>query len=81
RDLNSTQGEEDIALELPESLTPREMDVLRLIVEGLTNQAIAQTLVLSLSTVKSYTHTVFQKLGVTDRTQAAVKAIRLGLVK
>ena len=66
---------------LPEPLTPREMDVLRLLVEGLTNQGIAQTLTLSPGTVKSYLQTVFQKLDVSDRTQAAVKAIRLGLVK
>jgi DNA-binding NarL/FixJ family response regulator len=66
---------------LPDPLTPREMDVLRLLVEGLTNQGIAQTLMLSPGTVKSYLQTVFQKLAVADRTQAAVKAIRLGLVK
>jgi len=67
--------------DIPEPLTPREMDVLRLLVEGLTNQAIAQTLTLSPGTVKSYLQSVFQKLNVSDRTQAAVKAIRLGLVK
>ncbi|RME50032.1 MAG: DNA-binding response regulator [Caldilineae bacterium] len=67
--------------ELLEPLTPREMDVLRLLVEGMTNQAIAQALVLSPGTVKSYVQTLFQKLNVSDRTQAAVKAIRLGLVK
>lgn len=66
---------------LPESLTPREMDVLHLLVEGLTNQGIAQTLTLSPGTVKSYLQAIYQKLNVSDRTQAAVKAIRLGLVK
>lgn len=66
---------------LPEPLTPREMDVLRLLVEGLANQGIAQTLTLSPGTVKSYLQSIFQKLNVSDRTQAAVKAIRLGLVK
>lgn len=80
RDLNKAQTNQDITLALPKPLTPREMDVLRLIVEGLSNEAIAQTLILSPSTVKSYIHTTFQKLGVSDRTQAAVKAIRLGLV-
>lgn len=59
---------------------PREMDVLHLMVEGLTNQAIAQALILSPSAVKSYVHTIFRKLDVSDRTLAAVKAIRLGLV-
>jgi DNA-binding NarL/FixJ family response regulator len=78
-DAPNTQPDEPAML--PESLTPREMDVLRLLVEGLTNQGIAQALTLSPGTVKSYLQTVFQKLDVSDRTQAAVKAIRLGLVK
>ncbi len=81
RDLNRSQIQQDIAVGLAEPLTPREMDVLRLMVEGLTNQAIAKTLVLSPSTVKSYVQTVFKKLDVSDRTLAAVKAIRLGLVR
>lgn len=81
RDLNDTQVTQGIALELPESLTQREMDVLRLMAEGMTNQVIAETLIISPSTVKSYIHTVFRKLEVSDRTQAAVKAIRLGLIK
>lgn len=81
RDLNAGQSQQVMALELPEPLTPREMDVLRLMVEGLTNQAIAKALVLSSSTVKSYVQSVFKKLDVSDRTLAAVKAIRLGLVK
>ncbi len=81
RDLEDTQDMHVAETELPESLTPREMDVLRLLVEGLTNQAIAQTLVLSPGTVKGYLRPIFQKLNVSDRTQAAVKAIRLGIVK
>ncbi len=61
-------------------LTPRERDVLQLVVEGMTYQAIGHTLGISTNTVKGYTKTIFQKLDVTDRTQAAVKAMRLGLV-
>jgi DNA-binding NarL/FixJ family response regulator len=68
-------------MELSEALTPREMDVLWLIAEGLTNLAIAQALGLSPATVKSYVQTILQKLNATDRTHAAVKAIRMGLVK
>ena len=68
-------------MELSEALTPRETDVLWLIAEGLTNLAIAQTLDLSPGTVKSYVQTILQKLNATDRTHAAVKAIRMGLVK
>lgn len=64
-----------------ESLTPRELDVLQLLVEGLTNQAIAQLLGLSAGTVKGYVQAILRKLDVSDRTQAAVKAIRAGLVK
>ena len=64
-----------------EPLTAREMDILRLMVEGLTNQAIGDVLGLSAGTVKGYAQTVMHKLGTNDRTQAAVKAIRMGLVK
>ncbi len=66
---------------LVEPLTAREMDILRLMVEGLTNQAIGDVLGLSAGTVKGYAQTVMHKLGTNDRTQAAVKAIRMGLVK
>ena len=61
-------------------LTTRELEVLQLIVGGLSNQAIAIALGISVHTLKGYVQAVFQKLLVTDRTQAAVKAIRLGLV-
>ncbi len=82
--LRSLEHEPDDKESPPESvepLTAREKDILRLMVEGLTNQAIAQVLSLSPGTVKGYLHTILQKLGTNDRTQAAVKAIRLGLVK
>ena len=63
------------------SLTAREMDILKPMVEDLTNQAIGDVLGLSAGTVKGYVWTVVHKLGTTDRTQATLKAIRLGLVK
>lgn len=81
RDLAETQPIEAGETERLEPLTPREMDVLRLLVEGLTNQAIGHALGLSPGTVKGYVQTITQKLNAADRTQAAVKAIRLGLVK
>lgn len=81
RDLDEQTQSDAIATALVEPLTAREMDVLHLLVEGMTNQAIAHALSLSPATVKGYIQTVFQKLDVADRTQAAVKAIRLGLVK
>jgi DNA-binding NarL/FixJ family response regulator len=81
RELGEANRAETLDTELLEPLTPREMDVLRLLVEGLTNQAIGQALGLSPRTVKSYVQTILQKLNATDRTHAAVKAIRMGLVK
>ncbi len=62
------------------SLTTRELEVLRLLVLGKTNRQIAQEIHLSLSTVKTYLQRITSKLGVSDRTQAAVKAIELGLL-
>ncbi|HEX9115897.1 MAG TPA: response regulator transcription factor [Anaerolineae bacterium] len=81
RSLENETETRDYPLETIEPLTAREMDILRLMVEGLTNQAIGDALGLSAGTVKGYAHIILQKLGTNDRTYAAVKAIRLGLVK
>ena len=81
RNLESEEKTNESPEDLIEPLTAREMDILRLMVEGLTNQAIGDVLGLSAGTVKGYAQTVMHKLGTNDRTQAAVKAIRLGLVK
>ena len=81
RSLEESEGAKETPSELVEPLTAREMDILKLMVEGLTNQAIGDVLGLSAGTVKGYAQTVMHKLETTDRTQAAVKAIRLGLVK
>lgn len=81
RSLESAEKTDESPEELMEPLTAREMDILRLMVEGLTNQAIGDVLGLSAGTVKGYAQTVMHKLGTSDRTQAAVKAIRMGLVK
>jgi len=77
---DSKETSTEVVLEQTDPLTPREMDVLRLMVEGLTNRAIANILDLSPGTVKGYVKTILEKLLVSDRTQAAVKAIRTGLV-
>jgi DNA-binding NarL/FixJ family response regulator len=61
------------------SLTPREEEVLRLIARGQTNQQIANNLHVSLNTVKSHVRRLMTKLKVSDRTQAAVLAIEMGL--
>jgi len=62
------------------SLTEQEIRILTLIAEGLTNMDIAEVLTVSQNTVKTHVHNVFVKLGVSDRTQAAIWAIRRGLV-
>lgn len=61
-------------------LSDRELEVLKLVVEGLSNQEIANKLFLSLETVKTHMRRIMEKLLVSDRTQAAVKAMREGLV-
>ena len=66
--------------EMVEPLTAREMDVLRLLCEGRSNQEIAAALFLSLSAIKKYTGNLYSKLGVTSRAQAIVKARQLRLV-
>ncbi len=62
------------------ALTERELDVLRLLARGLSNADIAKRLFLSEGTVRNYVSAVLAKLDVTDRTQAAVLALRYGLV-
>jgi DNA-binding NarL/FixJ family response regulator len=68
------------ALALPNSLTPRETEVLVCLASGKTNRQIAKDLHLSLSTVKRHLEHILPKLKVSDRTQAAVKAVEMGLL-
>jgi NarL family two-component system response regulator LiaR len=63
-----------------EALTEREMDVLRLLTQGKSNKEIARALFIGDRTVKSHLSAIFQKLDVTDRTQAALYAVRHRLV-
>jgi DNA-binding NarL/FixJ family response regulator len=65
---------------LPNPLTPRETEVLSRLALGKTNRQIAEELHLSLSTVKRHLEHIISKLKVSDRTQAAVKAIEMGLL-
>ena len=64
----------------PDVLTARETEVLRLLAAGKTNRRIAQEMHLSLSTVKRHIERIIAKLGVSDRTQAAVRAAECGLL-
>jgi DNA-binding NarL/FixJ family response regulator len=61
-------------------LTPREVEVLRLIAAGLSNKEIAARLSVSVATVKTHLEHILQKLQVSDRTQAAVQAVTRGLL-
>ena len=65
---------------LREDLTPREREVLQLLAEGLANKAIAHRLNLSEHTVKFHLNTLMGKLGAQSRTEAVVRATRLGLI-
>ena len=67
-------GEEQL-----ENLTPREVEVLKLLSQGQTNPQIAKNLLFSVSTVKAHVRSILTKLGVSDRTQAAVRAIEFRL--
>ena len=77
---------EDIARILSENLgqedlTPAEVNVLRMIVGGMSNKEIAFTLDVSENTVKTHVKNIFDKIGVSDRTSAATTAIKRGLVR
>lgn len=65
---------------LPDELTPRELEVLQLLAEGLSNKAIAYRLEISAHTVKFHVNAIMSKLGAQSRTEAAVRATRMGLI-
>jgi DNA-binding NarL/FixJ family response regulator len=65
---------------MPEPLTPREIEVLELLALGKTNRQIAEEFVLSVGTVKNHVEHIIGKLGVSDRTQAVVQSLELGII-
>jgi DNA-binding NarL/FixJ family response regulator len=77
----SAPGETPPVPEPPDDLTPREVEVLQLIAEGLTNTEIAARLVVSAATVKSHVNHIFAKIGARDRAQAVVYAFANGLAR
>lgn len=69
------------AADAVDPLTPRELEVLGLMKLGRTNRQIAADLVISLGTAKNHVEHIIAKLGVSDRTQAVVKALELGILR
>ena len=87
--LSNIQNEDNIQTEETKSqkeankkygLTKKELEVLSLIVDGLSNQEISEKLVVSISTTKAHVHNILQKLYLSDRTKAAIVALKEGLV-
>lgn len=81
----STPSEQEESVETKEKtnmydLTDRELEVLSLIVEGLSNSQIADRLVIAKATAKAHVHSILQKLYVDDRTKAAILALKEGIV-
>lgn len=68
-------------VDLFEPLTPREVEILRLVVGGYANREIAAALYLTEGTVKNYVSRILDKLGVRDRTRAALRGLELGIVQ
>ena len=66
--------------ELAHPLTPRELEVLQLVALGRTNREVAEGFVISVGTVKNHVEHIIAKLGASDRTQAVVRALELGLI-
>jgi len=66
---------------LPEPLSEREIEILRLLAKGLSNAQIAQRLVIALATVKRHVQNIYGKLGVNSRTQAVAEGRRRGLIE
>ncbi len=75
-------GKPEVEGELPPivELTPRELDVLRLVAKGMTNRSICRELNLAEVTIKKHVQSIMGKMGVKDRTQAALRGVRLGLI-
>lgn len=64
-----------------ETLTEREIEILEMVSTGATNKSIGKEIFLSMRTVEAHIHNIFQKLGVSSRTEAVTQAIRDGLIK
>ena len=69
-----------VARATPDPLTPRELEILELVAQGQTNRQIAERLIVAVGTIKVHVEHILGKMGVSDRTQAAVRAVELGMV-
>ena len=69
------------SLELLERLSPREREIITMVAQGMSNQSIGQKLFISDKTVKNYVTSIRRKLGLENRIQIALYAIKCGLVK
>src|SRR4030067_1297183 len=78
--IDALAGESRVGDAAAEDLTPREMDVLQLLAEGLPNKEIGRRLRISEHTVKFHVNTILAKLGARTRTEAVTRAARQGLI-
>lgn len=76
----ATHETRSVLLADPEDLSPRELEVVRLVTNCYTNEDIARELYLSINSVKTYIRGAYRKIGVTTRTQAVVWGVRHGLL-
>lgn len=67
-------------VQIPETLSEREVEILKLIAQGTSNKIIATSLNIGESTVKTHIQSIFNKLGVNDRTEAVTEAIKKGII-
>lgn len=79
-DVASVSGGHSTALTALTALTARDIEILRYVAAGMSNKEIAEKLSYAEKTVKNYLSLIFQKLGIRDRTQAAIFALRQGLL-
>ena len=75
------EGGDAASMPLPKKLTFRELEVLRLLAQGKTNQDIAEDLLISRATAKVHVQHIIAKLEVSDRTKAIVRAFKLGIIR
>jgi DNA-binding NarL/FixJ family response regulator len=80
KEFSVTRSDSTDRVEIVDNLTSREIDILELVVEGMTNKEIASALNISENTVKIHLRNILDKLHLQNRIQAAVYAVRQGLV-